>query len=167
MTENQKEELALFFKAMHQELYTLAYIRLQDAFLAEDAVQRAFEIACFKPDQLLSSPKPKGWLVKTLIHVIHQMQRNKHNDLILFEENQKSNGPLFDDPAEHMDLDILYGDLVDTKEYQLMKDIALENKSYQEAAKEARITRDAYKKRVERARKFLKEKINQEKINVD
>jgi predicted DNA-binding protein YlxM (UPF0122 family) len=89
------------------------------------------------------------------------MQRNKHNDLTLFEENQKSNGPLFDDPAEHMDLDILYGDLVDTKEYQLMKDIALENKSYQEAAKEARITRDAYKKRVERARKFLKEKIKE------
>jgi DNA-directed RNA polymerase specialized sigma24 family protein len=42
-----------------------------------------------------------------------------------------------------------------------MKDIALENKSYQEAAKEARITRDAYKKRVERARKFLKEKIKE------
>ena len=63
-------------------------------------------------------------------------------------------------PDHRLDLRLQYGDLADTKEFQLVYAMAEEGRSIIELADELGISVDACKKRAERSRKFLQEKIN-------
>ena len=56
-------------------------------------------------------------------------------------------------------LDILYHDLTNMEEYQLVKGMAIDGKSYLELAKERNISVEACRKRMQRAREFLQGKI--------
>jgi RNA polymerase sigma-70 factor (ECF subfamily) len=64
-------------------------------------------------------------------------------------------------PEHPLDLRLQYGDIADTKEFQLVYAMAEEGKSIIELADELGISVDACKKRAERSRKFLQERINQ------
>ena len=55
--------------------------------------------------------------------------------------------------------EFLYQDLVDTEEFQLVKAQVLDGKSYQELARDRNITVVTCRKRMERAKKFIREKI--------
>ena len=64
-------------------------------------------------------------------------------------------------PERPLDLRLQYGDVADTKEFKLVYAMAVEGKSTIEMADELGISVAACKKRAERSRKFLQEKINQ------
>jgi len=55
--------------------------------------------------------------------------------------------------------EFLYQDLADTEEFRLVKALVLDGKSYQELARDRNITVGTCRKRMERAKKFLREKI--------
>ncbi|KAB5099455.1 hypothetical protein [Flavonifractor plautii] len=59
------------FKRMLLELYPI----LKDMPSAQVAIQEAARIACQKPEEMMSSPNPAGWLRKTAGLVAKNMLR--------------------------------------------------------------------------------------------
>ena len=60
---------------------------------------------------------------------------------------------------DHPDLSLQYGELADTEEFGLIYDMAVLGKSQQELAAERGITVVTCRKRVERAKKYLRKKL--------
>ncbi len=154
--DRQIEEL---YRKLFYPLYCVALKRLSDPSLAEEAVQNTFCIACQKRDQLMASSNPEGWIMNTLKNVIMNMQRTQAKLAVnvihmLWDSEEATVGS-----ADELDVDTLYGDIADSQDFQLLKQIALEKCSLLEAAQDLGITVEACKKRVQRARKRLQEKL--------
>lgn len=79
MSLNQEEEE--YIERLYREMYTRLCIYAMSALgskaLAEEVVQDTFRIACIKPDGLMSSKNPRGWLINTLKNVIRNRRRTE------------------------------------------------------------------------------------------
>ena len=79
MSLNQEEEK--YIEQLYREMYTRLCFYAKNALgsrtLAEEAVQDTFRIACIKPDSLMNSKNPHGWLINTLKNVIRNRQRTE------------------------------------------------------------------------------------------
>jgi len=154
-----KPEIEKLYLEMYSMLFEYARSSLSSDALAEEAVQETFCIACKKVDALCNSPNPKGWLVNTLKNIISNMKRHrstvdrvlreyvasKITDIIVTENNIKT--------------EILFNDIADTEEFQLLKELALDGLSYLEMAQKRGISVVACRKRVQRAKEKLQKKI--------
>lgn len=142
---------------MYPTLYAYALRILKDHALAEEAIQDTFCIACAKREQALSNPKPRGWLMLTLKHVMQNMLRAQRKvQRLLFltaGEEQPAEAP------ELLDVDVLFGDVSDSEDFRLLKRIALDQCTIVELAQDLGISVEACKKRVQRARKRLQKKL--------
>lgn len=145
------------YKEMYPALHTYALRILEDPALAEEAIQDAFCIACAKREQVLSNPKPRGWIMMTLKHVMQNMLRTQrklqHLLFLTAGEEQPMEGP------ELLDVDVLFGNVSDSEDFRLLKRIALEQCTMAELAQDLGISAEACKKRVQRARKRLQKKL--------
>lgn len=142
---------------MYPTLYAYALRILKDHALAEEAIQDTFCIACAKREQALSNPKPRGWLMLTLKHVMQNMLRAQRKvQRLLFltaGEEQPAEAP------ELLDVDVLFGDVSNSEDFRLLKRIALDQCTIVELAQDLGISVEACKKRVQRARKRLQKKL--------
>ena len=154
--ERQIESLYL---SMYKRLYIYSRCTFESDSLAEEAVQETFRIACMKPEAVCCSPNPEGWLVVTLKNVISNMRRTQDSAVRLLAEVYAQTGESSVMTEDHLALSVLYGDLANTEEFQLIQEFALEGKSHLELAQERGITVAACKKRVQRAKEFLQKKI--------
>jgi len=152
-----------YIEQLYRELFCImsvyAQSALRDKELAEEAVQDAFRIACAKPEELMSSPNPQGWMLNTLKYVIRNIRRNlaRLNSVVLASisyETLSFSTPLCDQISE---ADLMYRDLIRQEDYDMLKKIVLYNYSMQETAEELGISVEACKKRVQRARQKLAE----------
>ena len=75
LTTEQDERLTSLYREMYEKLVNLAYLKLHHVSLAEEAAQETFCIACRRPEAVLESPNPQGWLVTTLRYVVKNMER--------------------------------------------------------------------------------------------
>ena len=145
------------YREMYPTLYAYALRILKDHALAEEAIQDTFCIACAKREQALSNPKPRGWLMLTLKHVMQNMLRAQRKvQRLLFltaGEEQPAEAP------ELLDVDVLFGDVSDSEDVRLLKRIALDQCTIVELAQDLGISVEACKKRVQRARKRLQKKL--------
>lgn len=147
---------------LYLEMYDmlLAYARasLKEEALAEEAVQETFQIACRKPKQLLNSPNPKGWLVNTLKYTICNIKRDweKTRQLLATYLMQTSDVAFSENSIR---LEVVYGSIADTEEFKLLKEMAVDGKSHLEIATARGISVNACKKRMQRAKEKLQEKI--------
>lgn len=145
------------YREMYPTLYAYALRILKDHALAEEAIQDTFCIACAKREQALSNPKPRGWLMLTLKHVMQNMLRAQRKvQRLLFltaGEEQPAEAP------ELLDVDVLFGDVSDSEDFRLLKRIALDQCTIVELAQDLGISVEACKKRVQRARKRLQKKL--------
>ena len=152
-----QSDLEQMYREMYPTLYAYALRILKDRALAEEAVQDTFCIACAKREQALSNPKPRGWLMLTLKHVMQNMLRAQRKvQRLLFltaGEEQPMEGP------ELLDVDVLFGDVSDSEDFRLLKRLALEQYTIAELAQDLGISVEACKKRVQRARKRLQKKL--------
>jgi RNA polymerase sigma factor (sigma-70 family) len=161
LNDNQRRAVEELYKEMYYPLSAYARSALNDRSLAEEAVQDTFRIACAKADSFLSSPNPKGWLLNTLKNVISNAIRSRAylNSIVVssldFDENVISG------EAVAPDVDFIYSDLTDNEDYKLLKKIALNDYSMLEAAQELGISVEACKKRVQRAKKKLKKRLEE------
>lgn len=159
MNARQSKEIEQLYLQMYPILFEYARNILNNDALAEEAVQDTFNIACQKPDTLCDSANPKGWLFNTLKNVISNEQRShsiaKHILMDFFSENMKG----IQMTNDQISLEIAYNDIAETDEFKLLKEMALEGKSHLEMAKARGITVFACRKRVQRAKIFLREKI--------
>lgn len=145
------------YKEMYPVLNTYAIRVLKDSNLAEEAIQDAFCIACAKREQFLSSENPQGWLMLTLKNVMQNMQRSlaKQKRLISLGDGSC----VAADASDNISVDLLFGDVSESADFQLLKRIAIDQYSIVELAEELGVSVEACKKRVQRARKRLRKKL--------
>lgn len=161
---NQEEEK--FIEQLYREMYTRLYFYAKNAqgnkMLAEEAVQDTFRIACIKPESLMSSKNPRGWLINTLKNVMRNRQRTEArlNNLLLaamsaYEPQAKAT-------VDTVEFHAAYSDVLGGDDFQLLINIVIRRYSMLEAAEELGISVEACKKRVQRAKKRLQKIIEED-----
>ena len=147
---------------MYDMLITYARCSFQEESLAEEAVQETFQIACQKPDKLCESVNPKGWLVNTLKFTILNMKRNREHARQILSGYLLSQQEDIAFSEDKLCLQLMYEDIADMDEFQLIKEMAIDGKSHLEMANARGISVSACKKRVQRAKETLKKKMKQD-----
>ena len=155
MTDEQSGRIEQLYHELFVPRTMYARSVLQNNELAEEAVQDTFRIACAKPEALLNSPNPKGWLLNTLKYVLRNIARSQNRAVRLVSVISQED-TLADTDRE--DLTILYGPLAQTEEFRLLQGVA-DGKTILELAQERGIGLEACKKRIQRARIYLQKKL--------
>lgn len=150
----QNDLIEQLYKEMYQQMMAYGFAIFKDEELAGDAIQEAFRIACSKPAELFSSNNPKGWMVKTLRNVISNIKRDQKKTSSMFVSYMTLEKNISSTNAEFTD--IHYSDLLDPDEYKLVKMIAIQQYKIQDAADVLGISREACKKRYQRAKEKMK-----------
>lgn len=153
------EQLAYIDTLYHEiggKLRIYADSALDDCYLAEEAVQEAFRIACSKPQDVTISSNPYGWMLKVLKNVIRNMKRALENQSRFVATAMSMANP---NGREDSYVDAEYADLVSQEDFKLLKQIVLQQYSILEAATELGISVEACKKRVQRAKAKMREKL--------
>lgn len=157
LNNEQKALIEQLYFAMYSLLCTYAISALKNQELAEEAVQDTFRIACMKIESLSASQNPKGWLVNTLKYVIQNIRKSqtKLNNLmmsILSDEELVSVSAISD-----VDFHITYMDLLGKEDFDLLKMLVIDQYTILDASKKLGISVEACKKRVQRAKKKLRD----------
>lgn len=159
MTKEERDMIGQLYTELYDFLIGYALSSLKKESLAEEAVQETFRTACLKPEEVRSSPNPRGWLVKTLKFTINNMKKTQANAshfLAVYTAIQSQELAVSED---NLSLESMYGDIAGSEEFQLLKEMAVEGLSHLEMAEKRGISVDACKKRVQRAKDYLKKKI--------
>lgn len=159
MTAQQRNQIGELYQEMYESLLSYALSSLVNRSLAEESIQETFRIACMKPEDLLTSPNPKGWLINTLKNTIRNIKRSRDhaNRLLLAYTAMYGSDVAFSE--DKISMEITYSNVADLEEFKLIKEMAVEGKSHLEMAENRGISVDACKKRVQRAKDLLRRKI--------
>lgn len=158
MTSDQRRRIEEFYLEMYDRLFIYARSALDNESLAEEAIQETFRIVCMKPEDLLSSPNPKGWIVNTLKYTIQNMKRSRDKANVLLTQYLAANSSVaFSE--DRISLEVTYENVARSEEFSLIKEMAVDGRSHLEMAQSRGISVAACKKRVQRAKEFLRRKI--------
>ena len=162
MNGDYSRKIEKLYIEMYDMLLTYAQCSFKEVSLAEEAVQETFRIACQKPDQLCESKNPKGWLVNTLKFTIRNMKRNREHTLQLLSAYLLEQEECVAFSEDRLSLQLMYGNVADSEEFKLIKEMVIDKKSHLEMAKARGISVSACKKRVQRAKETLQKKLKQD-----
>lgn len=158
MTSDQRKRIEEFYLEMYDRLFIYARSALDNESLAEESIQETFRIVCMKPEDLLSSPNPKGWIVNTLKYTIQNMKRSRDKANVLLTQYLAANSSVaFSE--DRISLEVTYENVARSEEFSLIKEMAVDGRSHLEMAQSRGISVAACKKRVQRAKEFLRRKI--------
>ena len=164
MSLNQEEEE--YIERLYREMYTRLCIYAMSALgskaLAEEVVQDTFRIACIKPDGLMSSKNPRGWLINTLKNVIRNRRRTEARLSNALLAAMSAYEPQASTTVETTEFIVAYSDALGEEDFQLLVNIVVRRYTMLEAAEELGITVEACKKRVQRAKKKLQKIIEKD-----
>lgn len=160
MKPEEKELIDRLYFEMYDSLVGYANSCLNDRHRAEELTQEVFVSAVRKPEALLTSPNPRGWLYKTMWNMIKNNSRTTAHQMKLIADYLAVNGAEITVSVDQPDLKLKYGKLAETKEFQLIYDMAVLGKTHEEMAAERGISVSTCKKRAERAKKFLRRKLS-------
>ena len=161
MNAKQSRRIEELYLEMFDKMKIYAYSSLGNQALAEEAVQETFRIACQKPEQLCESANPRGWLVQTLKYTIRNMQSNRATAKRIVEKYLMTQFRDLSFSEDSLDLNVLYENVADTEEFKLLAEMAIEGRSHLEMANSRGISVSACKKRVERAKKTLRRRLDE------
>ena len=159
MTSDQRQRIEEFYLQMYDLLMIYARNALDNESLAEEAIQETFRIACTKPEDLIFSPNPKGWIINTLKYTIQNMKRSRDRANVLLTQYIAAHSSNVAFSEDRISLEVSYENVAHSEEFQLIKEMVVEGKSHLEMAQSRGISVDACKKRVQRAKEFLRRKI--------
>lgn len=160
MKPEEKELIDRLYFEMYDALVGYANSYLNDQHRAEELTQEVFVSAVRKAEAVMNCPNPKGWLYKTMQNMIKNNGRTTAHQMKLIADYLSVNGTEIAVSTDQPDLKLKYGKLAETEEFKLIYDMAVLGKSQQEMAAEQGITVVNCKKRVERAKKFLRRKLS-------
>lgn len=160
MNENQRTKIAELYQELFDKLMSYALSAMDNEALAEEVVQDTFRIACQKSDALCASPNPQGWLFLTLRNTIRNSRSNQATARRIFERYMVAQIKEFSVLEDGINLSILYENVADTDEFKILAEMVLGEKSHAEMAIARGITVNACKKRVQRAKEALQQKID-------
>lgn len=159
MTAEQSKRIEQLYLEMFDLLMAYARSSLENEPLAEEAIQETFRIACLKPEDLLNSPNPKGWLINTLKNTIRNTKRSRANANKLLAAYMALQSSDIAFTENKISLEVTYANAAYSEEFKLIKEMAVDGKSHLEMAQARGISVDACKKRVQRAKELLRRKI--------
>ena len=160
MNAEQNRKIEELYHGMFEKMKVYACCSLDNEALAEEAVQETFRIACQKPEQFCKSVNPRGWLIQTLKYTICNIQSSRATAKRIVEKYLMTQIEDFSFSVDSLDLHILYENVVDTEEFKLLAEMAIEGRSHLEMANSRGISVSACKKRVQRAKETLRRKID-------
>lgn len=158
-SKDYNQQIEQLYLRMFQQLFVYARSNLGNSSLAEEAVQETFRIACQKPKDLCDSEQPAGWLFNTLKYVLANMQRSRAAANNLLSEYLTTHLKEIAVTENRIGFEILYENVAELEEFKLIKEIAIDGKSYLEMAQSRGISVEACRKRVQRAKEVLRKKI--------
>lgn len=158
MEERYRKQIEDLYRKMYSLLFEYARSTLPNDSLAEEAVQDTFRVACQKPEALWESPNPEGWLVQTLKYVVSNAVRSRAAAARLLKDYIHLRLNEISASEDLEEIETQYGDIAESEELKLLKEMALEGKSYLVMAQERGISVVACRKRMQRAREFLRKK---------
>ena len=132
MKARYKLEIERLYLQLYPLLFEYARSSLSSDSLAEEAVQDTFQIACQKPEAMINSPNPEGWIMNTLKNVLKNTIRNQNISRRILLDYFASNINDITVTNDRVGLEILYEDVADLEEFKMVKAMALEGKSYLE-----------------------------------
>ena len=156
LTNEQHDRILELHGEMHNSLYIYAKAALGNNALAEEAVQETFRIACGNPNKLLTSSNPNGWLMEALKYVIRNIRRNRARLSNLMTAAIPLEAVASEPSRQDMEFNAMCEEYVGEEDYRLLRMVTLDKYTMLEASQELGITVEACKKRVQRARKKLK-----------
>ena len=156
--EHSRQIEELYFE-LYDKLMAYAHSCVENDALAEEAVQETFRIACQKPESVCNSVNPQGWIFVTLKNAIRNIRSNRTTAKLLLEKYLLTNASEIVFSDNKLSVDIIYENVAELDEFQLLKEMAIEGKSHQEMAEKRGITVNACKKRVQRAKELLQKKL--------
>lgn len=159
MTAEQSNRIEQLYFEMYELLLAYARSSLENDSLAEESVQETFRIACLKPNDLLESPNPKGWLINTLKNTIRNSKRSRATARKLLVTYMAEGNYDIAYSEDKISLEVMFENVAHLDEFKLIKEMAVEGKTHLEMANARGISVDACKKRVQRAKEFLRRKI--------
>jgi len=159
MKARYKLEIERLYLQLYPLLFEYARSSLSSDSLAEEAVQDTFRIVCQKPEAMINSPNPEGWIMNTLKNVLKNTIRNQNISRRILLDYFASNINDITVTNDRVELEILYEDVADLEEFKMVKAMALEGKSYLEMSQDLGISMAACRKRMQRARETLRKKI--------
>lgn len=151
-----QEKIAELYQQLYTSLYSYAYCSLSSVSLAEEAVQETFIIVCMKEDAVLSSKNPQGWVFNTLKNVIRNTIRQRDIRQRITNNYIDQHSDEIVSTEDEVKLELLYEDLAELDAFTLLKEYAVDQKSYLEIAQERNITVANCRKMVQRAKERLK-----------
>lgn len=141
-------------------LFAYAVTLLGNASTAEEAVQETFRIACMKPEALIQSENPVGWLVNTVKHSVRNIKRTQMRRRI---------GAMLslDKVEEHLAVPeagyaaVEMSDLMTDEEYRVLNWHVLLNVPIKDIAESMNISEEACKKRIQRTKKRVRKLLSE------
>ena len=167
LTPAESTFMLAIYKMEYDKLLKYANKIIRGSFVAEDLVQDTLMIGCMKIDKLIKHPKPGAWLMETLRKNMRNYWRvrNQITNLIVNIPMEEWINNYPDDKYSEDDLNLLYGDLAKTKEYEILKKFAVDGYSHKEIAKQYGISINTCKQRIYRAKKVLQQMLKNGIIN--
>lgn len=159
MTAEQEQFFTAIYDVRRKPFLEYAERALGNHDMAEDAVQQAFEIACYKIEDFQSSPSPEGWVFKALKFVISNMKSRLRTERRIFAFLDDYRPDLVAAPADQLPLNVHFGELVNLPQFKIIYEMEIVGRTLAEIAVELDISEAACKKRAERARKDLQKKL--------
>ncbi len=159
MTQAQSDLIDRMYLEMHNLLFEYAVSRLENESIAEEAVQETFQIACQKPEELCGSPNPKGWVMNVLKNVISNIRKNQSTAKRILGKYLQLEAQSLQSANDSLDVNLLFHDIAPLEEFQMVKEMALEGKTYLELSQERGISIEACRKRMQRAKDLLRKKM--------
>ena len=182
LTEDELKFIADLYEKHSKALLKYATIIL-DKQNGEEAVQNVFWILCrkdkkdangeYKIEKIMKYDDPVGWLYKTLRFSIQKIIRKKqqYTQLMVYMPPQADTEfgieiGMEDFPDERPideDVDFLYSDLANDKEFKLIKEFSVDDKSLKTMADKYGVSIRAVEQRLYRAKKKLQKIFNNKK----
>lgn len=147
------------YREMFKKMCIYAKCRLGDDELAEEAVQETFRVACEKQVQVIASENPRGWIMETLKLTIMSIQRERIYLNKLYKLMQRE---MADDGASDENVDVMYSDIVNEEDFEMLKMIVLGNCTVKETAEYFDVTYESCRKRISRLKQKLKKILAEE-----
>lgn len=144
---------------MYTKLLIYAKSALGDLHLAEEAVQDTFRIACAKSEQLMKSKNREGWLTNTLKHVIYNTRRSQAKFTNLLMKITTTAQTSSEAAVENVDMTMYCTSVLGAEDFELVKHVVIDKRTMVEASNELGISVENCKKRIQRAKKKLKDAI--------
>ena len=158
MTEPNQRFTQLYLD-MYDDLLDYAAVVLDSFPLAEEAVQETFERAFQRQEELFGSSRPDGWVMNLLKTVLAGIQDERAADCDLVQRYIAAHYRDLSSTEDSICIEVLYHDIAQTEELKLIRELALEGRSYLEMAQQRGISIPACRKRVQRAREVLRRKM--------